>query len=113
MPDVPSPPLSARARRAVARATDPGASGDGAAPEEVSPYRLKGDETIADGVRRVATAQLDDALENLRDPSRDRGEAVHEARKDLKKVRAILRLVRDRVGDDLYKVENRRLRDAG
>jgi CHAD domain-containing protein len=108
MPDFPSPPLSARARRTLAHATEAEAAGDGAGA-----YRLLGEETVADGIRRVAAAQLADAVERLRDPDRDRGEAVHEARKDLKKARAVLRLVRDRLGDDLYKAENRRLRDAG
>jgi CHAD domain-containing protein len=38
---------------------------------------------------------------------------VHEARKDLKKLRAALRLVRDDIGRKAYRRENHRFRDAG
>ena len=43
----------------------------------------------------------------------DLSQAVHEARKDLKKLRAVLRLVRDDLGDAVYRSENVRFRDAG
>jgi CHAD domain-containing protein len=76
-------------------------------------FRLRRDESVVDGIRRVAAEQLEDALANLRDPGGDRGRAVHEARKDLKKTRAVLRLVRSQLGNDRYRAENRRLRDAG
>ena len=39
-------------------------------------------------------------------------EAVHGARKDLKKARAALRLVREELGEKVFKRENRALRDA-
>ena len=38
-------------------------------------------------------------------------DAVHEARKSMKKARGVLRLVRDELGDDLYRLENARFRD--
>jgi len=38
-------------------------------------------------------------------------DAVHEARKGMKKVRGVLRLVRDELGEDLYRIENARYRD--
>ena len=38
---------------------------------------------------------------------------VHEARKKLKRIRAILRLVRDPMGEDIYRHENVVMRDAG
>jgi CHAD domain-containing protein len=37
---------------------------------------------------------------------------VHEARKDMKKLRALLRLLRAELGDELYRAENARFRDA-
>jgi CHAD domain-containing protein len=40
-------------------------------------------------------------------------EAVHEARKDMKKLRATLKLVRPRLAGETYRRENRRFRDAG
>jgi CHAD domain-containing protein len=78
-----------------------------------SSYRLRRGESAVDGVRRVAGEQLADALANLRDPGGDRGRAIHEARKDLKKTRAVLRLVRPELGKRRYRAESRRLRDAG
>ncbi|HKN40971.1 MAG TPA: CHAD domain-containing protein [Acidimicrobiia bacterium] len=42
----------------------------------------------------------------------DPDEAAHDARKRAKKLRALLRLVRPELGDDVYRRENRALRDA-
>jgi CHAD domain-containing protein len=75
-------------------------------------YRLEAEESLPEGIRRIATEQLDKAAEQLRD-GEDRDEAVHEARKHFKKIRAVLRLVRDEIGEDVYKPENVCYRDAG
>ena len=40
------------------------------------------------------------------------GEAVHEARKDLKKLRSALKLVRPVLGEKAYRRENERFRDV-
>jgi CHAD domain-containing protein len=75
-------------------------------------YRLQYDETLSDGVRRVALEQLDDALELLADPhAGDVEEAVHEVRKSCKKVRGLVRLVRPAMGD-VYQEANTTARDA-
>ena len=42
----------------------------------------------------------------------DQAAAVHEARKDVKKIRGALRLVRGELGEDRFRSENRRFRDA-
>jgi CYTH domain-containing protein len=76
-------------------------------------YRLDGDERVADGLRRIAREQADDAIEQLREQSEGLPAAVHEARKDLKKIRSVLRLVQSRLGADTYQRENQRYRDAG
>jgi CYTH domain-containing protein/CHAD domain-containing protein len=73
-------------------------------------YRLKSKEKPKQGIRRIARGRAADALEQLEDP--DAG-GVHEARKDLKKLRSLLRLVRADLGSDFYRTENRRFRDAG
>lgn len=75
-------------------------------------YRLGRSEPAGEGLRRIALGRLGHALGQLR---RDHGhaEAVHEARKDLKKLRAVLRLLRARVGDELYRRENAGFRDTG
>jgi CHAD domain-containing protein len=87
---------------------------DGAEPVEEGTYRLRRKEPAPDGIRRVARGRADDALEQLREGAEgDLNPAVHEARKDLKKLRSVLRLVRDDLGDAVYRSENVRFRDAG
>lgn len=62
-------------------------------------------------LRRIGGALIDDAAAQVDDPKVPTDEAVHEARKDMKKLRGLLRLVRP-AAPDLYKAENRALRDA-
>lgn len=77
-------------------------------------YGLRSDEHPSAGLRRVALGRVEDALEQLGGrPGDDVAIRVHEARKDLKKARAVLRLVREELGPDLYRAENERFRDAG
>ena len=53
------------------------------------------------------------AVGQLRDATpAGQGNAVHEARKDTKKIRAALRLVRGELGEERFRSENRRFRDA-
>jgi CHAD domain-containing protein len=76
-------------------------------------FRLTPGEPVPDELRRVARGRIDHALDELRGSSgSSREEAVHEARKDMKKLRALLRLVRDQLGDDLYRSENETFRDT-
>ncbi|HEY2054435.1 MAG TPA: CHAD domain-containing protein [Solirubrobacterales bacterium] len=78
-------------------------------------YRLLADEDAASGVRRVIVGRLDKAVERLREAGDADGdalaEAIHGARKDLKKARAALRLVREELGGQ-FRSENRALGDA-
>jgi CHAD domain-containing protein len=84
------------------------------ADEPSRKYRLRRKETPVQGLRRIAQGRTRDALQQLRQESEeDTAAAVHEARKDLKKLRSVLRLVRDELGDDVYRRENTRFRDAG
>jgi CHAD domain-containing protein len=76
-------------------------------------YRLKRKEALGDGLRRIASGRAEHALEQLRDADGERAAAVHEARKDLKKIRAVLRLSRETLGDELYRAGNSRFREAG
>jgi len=76
-------------------------------------YRLTPGEPVPDEVRRVAHGRIDHAIDELRGNSESsRAEAVHEARKDMKKLRALLRLVRGEIGDEVYAEENARFRDT-
>jgi CHAD domain-containing protein len=77
-------------------------------------YRLHDGESVADGIRRIARGRLDNAVEGLEGASdRELGEAVHEARKSLKRLRACLRVVRPTVGAETYQRENAAFRQAG
>src|SRR5690348_3476858 len=70
-------------------------------------YRFLSGEPVAAGIKRVITARVDDAVAHLRGEAEvDAAEAVHEARKDLKKIRSALRLVRDAIGDEAWRLEN-------
>jgi CHAD domain-containing protein len=77
-------------------------------------YRLRSDEHVPDGIRRVARGRLAQAHDRL-DGARGRklAEAVHGARKDLKRLRAALRLSRDAIGEETYERENTAFRMAG
>lgn len=76
-------------------------------------YRLRTDETLTDGVRRVVHEQTDRAVAQLNSRPEGVDAAIHDARKRFKKIRGVLRLVRDEIGPDVYHRENAFYRDAG
>jgi CHAD domain-containing protein len=79
----------------------------------MSAYRLRRDEPLADGIRRVARGRVQSALDELRGKTESSpDEAVHEARKDMKKLRALLRMARPELGEDLFGIENAAARDT-
>ena len=83
-------------------------------------FQLKANESVSDGIRRNVRGQIEKALKHLgakRKPHQ-RGAAENEpdpkeVRKSFKKVRAALRLVREDLGNDVYREENLCFRDAG
>ena len=76
-------------------------------------YRLKAEESLPHAVGRVARGRIDHAIDELRGKSDSTPEeAVHEARKDMKKLRALLRLSRSELGKAAYRRENVCFRDA-
>ncbi len=76
-------------------------------------YRLAAGEQAGAGLRRAARGRVDAALDRLHvDPQGNTATAVHDTRKDLKKLRSLLRLVRDSLGERRYREENERYRDA-
>src|SRR5690242_1665953 len=76
-------------------------------------YKLKEGEKLPHAIRRIAKRQVDRITEELAERRPEcLGQAIHGARKDLKKVRAELRLVRDRLGGKIYKREGRSFRDV-
>jgi CYTH domain-containing protein/CHAD domain-containing protein len=86
-------------------------------PEELkrgpAAYRLEPDEPASEGIRRVAAGRAVKALKKLDEVSEDGAEAVHGTRKDLKKIRAVLRLARPALGKKRYRAQNAAYRDAG
>ncbi len=78
-------------------------------------FGLLAHEHVGDGLRRIALAQLDIAIDALQedDSGRSLQERVHEARKALKRLRALLRVLRARLGEIAYERESAALRDAG
>jgi len=73
-------------------------------------FELEADEPAGDGIRRIATGQLDNVADDL-DVSDE--QAVHDARKSFKRLRAVVRLTRDQLGDEIRQRENATFRDAG
>jgi len=79
-------------------------------------YRLLDGESVSDGVRRIAAGRAEKAVERLRaigsgEAAAD--EAIHGARKDLKKLRTLLRLLRGELPKKVYAAETARYREAG
>src|SRR3954462_8594203 len=74
-------------------------------------YSLSLDD-LATSVKRVAGEQPGAAADGLDQPD-DPVEAVHDARKRLKKTRALLRAARPAMRPDAFRAYNRELRDQG
>ena len=75
-------------------------------------YRFKTKESFAKGFRRIVAEQIGAAEQRLSQSAID-PISVHEARKNLKRTRALLRLMRPALSAELFKRENARLRDVG
>jgi CHAD domain-containing protein len=74
-------------------------------------FQLERDESIREGIRRVVREEVASASSLLSGEQKiSRDEAIHEARKSIKKIRAISRLMR-RKSHDEWSRENARLRD--
>lgn len=76
-------------------------------------FRLTPHERLDCEIKRVLNEEARAAAERLRVAvNGDGDEAIHEARKSVKKIRAVLRLVRRELGG-LYREENARFREIG
>ncbi len=74
-------------------------------------FRLAPQRPIPAQIRSVARFELESAAKRLEAAGAGRpGVAIHDARKSIKKVRAVLRLMRPEL-ERTYRLENRRLRD--
>lgn len=75
-------------------------------------YRLEANESVSAGIKRITIERIDQALDDLTDPGKNRNKGVHDARKNFKRIRAALRLVRGEIGEERYRCENVCFRDA-
>ena len=86
---------------------------DGAGEFDSDAYRLLQGEPVGAGLKRALSAQVDDAIAHLSgEAGSDPAEAVHESRKDVKKIRSALRLVREEIGDEVWRRENDHYREV-
>ncbi len=77
-------------------------------------FGLNASEPPGAGLRRIALGQIDVALDALRDETAGSpAKRVHEARKALKRLRALLRLLEDELGERAYERESAVVRDVG
>ena len=78
-------------------------------------YRLStGDQPVSHQIHRLFLAEIDSAIAHLTGvAAEDRDRGIHEARKNIKKIRALLRLVAGELGSRSFKRENHRFRDIG
>lgn len=76
-------------------------------------FSLIGGESLAQGLHRMSVGQLDLAIELLTAPQAGQSEwTIHETRKAIKRLRALLRLTRSTLGKRRFARENRALRDC-
>jgi len=75
-------------------------------------FILKNKESADEDLIRIMNDQIDIALSHLeKESDNDFDESVHEVRKCIKRIRAVLRLVRDDIGKQKYRKENFFFRD--
>ena len=75
-------------------------------------YELEAGEKLSDDIKRIVVEQIDKALINLKPTTRNKDEAIHDARVCIKRVRAVLRLTRDSLGKQAYVGEDKAYRDS-
>jgi CHAD domain-containing protein len=75
-------------------------------------YRFKAGETVPENVQRVVVEEIDSAMDQLGKAAQNRDEAIHEARKSVKKIRGVLRLMRPELRQ-VYAEETKRFREIG
>ena len=69
-------------------------------------------ESVSAGSRRIVDELIKSAIACIKQPSTDREEDLHQVRLAIKRLRAILRLLRPLVSKTFFKRENARLRSA-
>ena len=102
------------ANRELAMSDGPPAEATEKQDEPSRAFRLKRKEEVGEGLVRVIRGRAATAVEALReDAKEDPAGGIHSARKDIKKIRSVLRLLRPELGEKTYRAENQRYREAG
>ena len=76
-------------------------------------FKILENEDINKAVKRIGIELIDDSINRLKNIHKTFDESIHESRKNFKKMRGLLRLVRFELGDELYKKENKIFRNTG
>ena len=75
-------------------------------------YRLRENEGCDAGAKRIILERVETTIALLTEPTDNQDKAIHDSRKNFKRIRAVLRLIRDGIGDEAYRYENACYRDA-
>jgi Uncharacterized conserved protein len=76
-------------------------------------YQLRHSQKLGDNLRRICRKQIEAAIAITKGDKEASDTPVHEVRKNLKKARAALRLVRKEIGRGLFREQDHALRDVG
>ena len=74
-----------------------------------SPLQFRVDESVRDGLARISGELIQRALARIECAGKNRGEDLHQVRVTIKRLRAVLRLVRPVISEAFCDRENRRL----
>jgi CHAD domain-containing protein len=75
-------------------------------------YRLENNETLSFGLKRIVLELIDKSVFNLSKGNGSFNEDIHDTRKNFKKIRTVLRLVRSNLGEEKFRLENSFYRDT-
>jgi len=76
-----------------------------------SPLQFRVDESVRDGLARISGELIQRALARIECAGKNRAEDLHQVRVTIKRLRALLRLVRPVISEAFCDRENRRLKD--
>lgn len=76
-------------------------------------YRLENNETLSFGLKRIVLELIDKSVFNFSKENESFNEDIHDTRKNFKKIRTVLRLIRTDLGEESFQLENMFYRDSG
>ena len=76
-------------------------------------YRLENNETLSFGLKRIVLEHIDSSVFYFSKGNGSFNDDVHEVRKNFKKIRTVLRLVRYELDESKFQMENTFFRDSG